>query len=425
MRRILLSITLVAAISAAGYAQKKAVKDAKAALTSKNYSEARDQIKGALSNPETANDPETWKTAGDIENAAFDGERIKQQLKQTFDEKAMYDAVYSSIEPYAKADELGQKPDEKGKVKNKYRKDIASILKSNLPFLINGGVFYNDKKDFKRAADFFEAYIEVPSLPVFEGATPAQLGANDTLRQTIKYYAAITAIQSGDRARSIKLLKSIVDNPYTPNTSSKESDAYELLTNQYLEAGDSTNYVKSLEDGAKRFPASKYFTPNLINYLISKGKSQAAVTYLDQAIANDPTNACQLLSVKASIFGEKNDFANADANYKSALEKDPNCERALEGLAVSYIVQAQNLKEVTSRAATRKEQSAKDPQIIKLYSDAYPLLEKYRTLLAARGADKSDIKGALVKLQNAYYNLSLLGVNKDKEVSAIEKELAQ
>ncbi|MBP1616490.1 MAG: hypothetical protein H6Q14_317 [Bacteroidetes bacterium] len=425
MKRILLSITLVAAFSAFSYAQKKAVKDAKAALASKNYSEARVQIKSALSNPETANDAETWKTAADIENAVFDAERIKQQLKQSFDEKAMYDAVYSSIEPYSKADDLGQQPDAKGKVKNKYRKDIAAILKSNLPFLINGGVFYNDKKDYKRAADFFEAYIEVPKLAVFEGATPTQLGTNDTLRQTIKYYAAITTIQSGDKARSIKLLKDIVDNPYIPNTSSKESDAYELLTNQYLESGDSANYVKSLEAGAKKFPASKYFTPNLINYLISKGKSQEAVAYLDQAIANDPANACQLLSVKASIFGEKNDFANADANYKSALEKDPNCERALEGLAVSYIVQAQNLKEATSRAATRKAQSAQDPQIIKLYSDACPLLEKYRTLLTARSADKSEIKGALVKLQNAYYNLSLLGVNKDKEVSALEKELAQ
>ncbi len=423
MKRILLSITLLAAISGASFAQKKAVKDAKAALSSKNYSEAREQIKGALTNPETINDAEAWKTAGDIENAVFDAERINQQLKKGFDEPNMYNALYGTVQPYTKADELGQQPDEKGKVKNKFRKDIAAILQANLPYFINGGVFYNDKKDYKRACDFFEAYVNIPKLPVFEGADPKKLGVSDTLRQTIKYYAAITAIQSGDKARAVKVLNDIVNNPFTPNSTCKESDAYELLASQYLEAGDSVSYVKALESGAKKFPDSKYFIPNLINNLISKGKSQEAIAYLDQAIVNDPANACQFLSVKAAIFGEKADYATSDATYKAALDKDPNCERALEGLAVSYIVQAQNIKEKASHAATRKEQSAQDPQIIKLYSDAYPLLEKYKSLLVARGAEKRDIRGALAKLQNAYYNLSLLGVNKDKEVAAIEKEL--
>jgi hypothetical protein len=412
-------------LAGASFAQKKAVKDAKNALASKNYSEAREQIKSALTNPETINDAETWKIAGDIENAVFDEERSKQILGKTPDELVMYNALSGTYQPYAKADELAQQPDEKGKVKNKFRKDIAAIMKSNLAFFINGGVFFNDKKEYKRASDFFEAYINIPTLPMFDGASFAQLGVNDTLRQTIKYYAAITSIQAGDKERSIKLLKNIIDNPFVPNQASKESDAYELLASQYLDSGDSTSYVKTLELGAKKFSDSKYFTPNLINYLISKGKNLEAVAYLDQAIQADPSNACQLFSVKASIYGEKNDFATADATYKTALEKDPNCERALEGLAVSYIVQAQNLKELTSRAGTRKQQSAQDPQIIKFYSDAYPLLERYKTLLIARNADKSEIKGALVKLQNAYYNLSLLNIDKAKELSAIEKELAE
>ena len=424
MKRILLSMTLLAAISCASFAQKKAVKDANAALASKNYTEARTQIKAAQTNPETATEVETWKVSGDIENAAFDAERIKQQLKQKFDEKALYDALYASIDPYLKADSLGQLPDAKGKVKNKYRKDIASILKANLPYLINGGVYYNDQKDYKHAADFFEAYIKVPEAAVFEGQTPTQLGCNDTLRQTIKYYAAITAIQSGDKVRSVKLLKDIVDNPYTPNNASKESDAYELLCNQYLSDGDSTSYVDMLQSGAKKFPQSKFFTPNLINYLISKGKNMDAVAYLDQAMANDPSNACQFLGVKASIYGEKNDFTKADEIYREALDKDPNCERALEGLAVSYIVQAQNMKDAASQAKTRKDQLAQNPMIIDLYSKAYPLLETYKKVLTDRKAENREIKAALFKLKNVYYNLNLLGVDKNKEYDAADKEYA-
>lgn len=423
MKRILLSMAMLAIISGAAFAQKKAVKDAKTSLASKNYSEARELIKPALKDPETMNDAETWKIAGDIENAAFDDERIKQMTGKKPEEKTMYEALWGTYNPYVKADSLGQLPDEKGKVKNKFRKDMAAIFKANLPFFINGGVYYNDNKDYKHACDFFEAYINIPSLPMFDGASLASLGVSDTLRQQIKYYAAITAIQSGDKERSITLLKNIVNNPFIPNQASKESDAYELLTSQYLDKGDSVSYVQALQAGAKKFPESKYFTPNLINYLISKGKSAEALAYLDQAIVSDPSNSCQFISVKASIYGEKNDFTNADAAYKAALEKDPNCERALEGLAVSYIVQAQNLKEASSKTAVRKQQSANDPQIIKFYSDAVPLLEKYKSLLIARNAEKSELKGCLVKLQNAYYNLSLLNIDKSKELKEIETQL--
>ncbi len=424
MKRSLLVITLCI-FAGFSFAQKKAVKDAKSAM--KNVDEARELIKPALTNPETANDPETWKIAGDIEYKAFDDERTLEMQKEITgkggNEEKMYIGLYNMYDPYIKADELGQVPNEKGQVKNKFRKDIVKNMRDGHRFYINGGVYYNEKRDFKRAADFFERYWELPSLAMFED-TKGDFNTQDSVYQTIKYYAVISSIQSADHDRSIKLLKKIIAEPYVQNSTYKESDAYELLASEYQQVNDSLAFVQILNEGAKKFPGNKYFTPNLINEFIRGGKTEEAMAYLDQAIANDPSNTCELMGVKASLYAEQKNYASAEPAYLQAISTDANCEKALEGLGVLYILQAQDMKEKAGQTNSRSEQAQLDKQTADFYQKSLPYLEKYRDLLKARGADFDlDIKPALMKLQNVYYNLSLLNIDKSAQYEAIQKEL--
>lgn len=424
MKRSLLVITLCI-FAGFSFAQKKAVKDAKSAM--KNVDEARELIKPALTNPETANDPETWKIAGDIEYKAFDDERTLEMQKEITgkggNEEKMYIGLYNMYDPYIKADELGQVPNEKGQVKNKFRKDIVKNMRDGHRFYINGGVYYNEKRDFKRAADFFERYWELPSLAMFED-TKGDFNTQDSVYQTIKYYAVISSIQSADHDRSIKLLKKIIAEPYVQNSTYKESDAYELLASEYQQVNDSLAFVQILNEGAKKFPGNKYFTPNLINEFIRGGKTAEAMAYLDQAIANDPSNTCELMGVKASLYAEQKNYASAEPAYLQAISTDANCEKALEGLGVLYILQAQDMKEKAGQTNSRSEQAQLDKQTADFYQKSLPYLEKYRDLLKARGADFDlDIKPALMKLQNVYYNLSLLNIDKSAQYEAIQKEL--
>ncbi len=424
MKRILL-VTSLCLLTGLSFAQKKAVKDAKNAMRS-NVSEARELIKPALTDAETSNDPDTWKVAGDIEFKAFDDERTLEMQKEITgkggNEEAMYIGLYNMYDPYIKADELGELPDEKGKIKNKVRKDIVKNMRDGHRFYINGGVFYNDKQNYKKAADFFERYWELPTLAMFAD-TQADFNMQDTTYQTIKYYAIISSIQSKDHPRSIKLLKKIIAEPYIQNSTYKESDVYELLASEYQQVEDSASYVATLRQGAEKFPKNKYFTPNLINEFIRGGKTNEALAYLDQAIANDPTNTCDLMSVKASLYSEQKDYANAEPAYAKALAADANCERALEGLGVLYVLQAQDMKEKAGQSTNRREQAEMDKETTTLYTKALPYLEKYRDILKSRNADSLDVRPALMKLQNVYYNLSLLNIDKSKELEAIDKDL--
>src|SRR5690554_291795 len=225
MRKILL-LTMVAFFSAgAALAQKSALRDAKRSLGRDDLNEARTLIKQAATHDETATDPETWKVMGDIGNKAFDNERMKAMLGQNANDKVMYDGLIESYQPYLKADSLAELPDDRGRVRNRVRRDITSILLANHPFYINGGVYYNEQGDYGKATDFFEIYWDIPSVPLF--ADQSDAFALDSTYQTIKYYAIITAIQAEDHERALAMLERAANEPFIENSAYVESDIYE------------------------------------------------------------------------------------------------------------------------------------------------------------------------------------------------------
>lgn len=421
MRKILFITMMAVLTSGSIFAQKSALKDAKRALGRDDLNEARTMIKQAVEHPETATDPETWKVWGDIGNKAFDLQHTNAMLGKSANDKVMYDGLMESYGPYVKADSLGELPDAKGKVKNKFRKDIAGILRANHPFYINGGVYYNEQGDYKKATDFFEIYWNIPSLPIFEGEKDAFV--LDSTFQTIKYYAIITAIQGEDHKRALAMLQRAAKEPFIENSAYKESDIYELMASEYIQLGDSAKFLEILYDGAEKFPSSNYFLPNLVNVFIREGNTDKAMEYLDKAIENTPQNSCDLNSVKGALLAEQKNYEAAEAEYRKALAQDPNCERALEAIAVNFILQAQDLKEKTALMSDRQQQMVNDKQTVELYQKALPSLEKYAELLKGREAPAHDIESALLKLRNVYYNLSTMGVDKSKEMEEVEKEL--
>ena len=420
--RKLLFLTMIALFSVGSvFAQKSALKEAKRALGRDELKEARTMIQQASAHEETAGDPETWKIMGDVGNKAFDLERTNAMLGKESNNNAMYDGLLESYMPYLKADSLGQLPDNKGRVRNKFRKDIVGILRANHPFYINGGVHFNDQKNYKKATDFFQIYWDIPSLPMFEDQKDAFV--LDSTYQTIKYYAIITAIQGEDHERALTMLKRASKEPFIENSAYKESDIYELMGSEYINLGDSAKFLEILYEGAERFPSSKYFIPNLVNVFIRQGETDKAIEYLEQALQNDPSNACDLNSVKGALLAEQGDFVEAEKEYNKALAQDPNCERALEAIAVNYILQAQNLKEKTAMLTDRQQQFENDKITVEYYLKSLPSLEKFTELLKERNAPEHDIESALLKLRNVYYNLSAMGVDKSAELEMVEKQL--
>ena len=406
MKRVLLTVALCVAASAS-FAQKKVVSEAQSIAKGSNadFGEARTLIKGALENPETKDDAKTWYVAGFIEDQQFNAERAKQILGQQPNEPVMYEALYGILPYFQKAYELDQLPNEKGKVKPKYTKDIKSILSANHVYLFNGGAYYFDKQEYKKAYDFFNQYVEISELPMFEGTQTAE---KDSTFMTVQFYAAAAASLAKDSRLAISALERAKNTPY------RQYDVCQYLCYEYGEARtaqDSVMLEKTFEEGMQVFPDSAFFLNNLINTYIYSNRNEKALEMLNVAIQKNPNDA-NLYNVMGRVYetGLK-DYANAEKNFQIALEKDPNLTDALSNIGRIYYNQGVNkLSEANMINDSKKYQEelgmAKD-----LFKKALPYYKK------AHEAEPEKMDN-MIALRGIYYNL-----NMGPELEAIEAEM--
>ena len=421
--RKLLFLTMIALLSVGTLsAQNRVLRDAQRAWRNNDFNEARTLARQAAEHPETANNPALWKLKGDIGNAIFDAQVTRAMMGQDVNERVMYDGLFESFAPYVKADSLGQLPDARGRVRNPVRRDIASIMRANHQHFINGGAFFSNAGNHSRAADFFEMFWNIPTLPMFEDARdPIPM---DSTFQVIKYFAAISALQANEDRRAIAMLNRIANEPFIENSDFTLSDVYELLASTYFQVGDSVRHVEVLRRGAEKFPTNDFFIRNLINESIMRGEIQQALANIDAAIANAaaPADAAELITIRGALLAEQGDMEAAIVEYRRALALDPNNEIALEALARQYIVQAQDIREATA-FSPRAQQIEADQEILALFQLSLPLLETLERVQRERSAPREEFNTTLMLLRIVYYNLTMLGVNKSAQLEAVESQL--
>ena len=404
MKRLLLTVALCVSASSASFAQKKAVKEAQgiAKGDKADFTEARALIKGALENPETKVDAQAWYVAGFIEDQQFSAERTKQILGQQPNEPVMYEALGAILPYFKKAYELDQLPNEKGKIKPKYSKDIKSILGADHVYFFNGGAYYFDQKDYKKAYDFFNQYLEISELPMFEGTQTAE---KDSTFMTVQFYAAVAATQLQDSPIAIKALERAKSSDFRLN------DVYQYLSYEYKQAGDSVNYVKTLEEGYAKFPNEEFFLMSLIDAYIQSSQNEKAISYLNTAIAQKPSDS-QLYHALGIVYetGIK-DYAKAEETFKKALEVNPESVESMSALGRIYYNQAVN-KQGEANMINDSKKYQEELTIAKdLFKQALPYFQKAHEM-------KPSESEYMVALRGIYYNL-----NMGPELEAIEAEM--
>ena len=404
MKRLLLTVALCVAASSASFAQKKAVKEAQgiAKGDKADFTEARALIKGALENPETKDDAQAWYVAGFIEDQQFSAERTKQILGQQPNEPVMYEALGAILPYFKKAYELDQLPNEKGKIKPKYSKDIKSILGADHVYFFNGGAYYFDQKDYKKAYDFFNQYLEISELPMFEGTQTAE---KDSTFMTVQFYAAVAATQLQDSPIAIKALERAKSSDFRLN------DVYQYLSYEYKQAGDSVNYVKTLEEGYAKFPNEEFFLMSLIDAYIQSSQNEKAISYLNTAIAQKPSDS-QLYHALGIVYetGIK-DYAKAEETFKKALEVNPESVESMSALGRIYYNQAVYKQGVANMINDSKKYQEELTIAKDLFKQALPYFQKAHEM-------KPSESEYMVALRGIYYNL-----NMGPELEAIEAEM--
>ena len=249
MKKVLFTVALLFGAFTAS-AQLSVVKEAKS--LKKKPAEAAKVLEAALTNPETANDPNTWQLAGDFQKAMYDEENMKMYLPDgKADTNKLYNSLVKLFEYYLKCDEVEQAGIANGTIKKaKLRKKNAATLLQLRPNLVNGGVEAFNVNDFAKAQKYFGLYVDVIENPMF--ADQAAVLKADTLNLIYANYAAMAA-----GMRDPKDAEAVIKYGNIGKLSDSEGwRSLMFMADIYgnKETGDSIKWLEVIKEGSERFP---------------------------------------------------------------------------------------------------------------------------------------------------------------------------
>ena len=354
------------------FAQMKNVKEAKSIANDvkPNFKQAEQLIKEAMKNPETKDLAETWDVAGFIQKRINEEQMKNAFLRKPYDTLKVYNSILKMYEYYTKCDDLAQVPNEKGKIKNKYRKANASSMLAERPNLINGGIQYFNLDKNKEALKFFATYVESASYPML---ADKEIAKNDTLLPQIAYYATLAADRVGNKDAIIK---------YAPMALSDKDGgkfAMQLMADAYKAKGDTVAWIKALEEGILKFPGNDYFFANLVDYYNSSNQASKAMEFADRMLSNDPNNKLYLY-VKAYLYHNMKEYDNAIEFYKKAIAADPEYAEAYSNVGLVYLMKAQDYADKATTDINDPKYAEAQAVVKKFYEEAKPFYEKARAL---------------------------------------------
>lgn len=392
MKRVLFSMVLLL-VASFTFAQEKTVKEAKSIANEvkPDFAKAEALINQALTNPETKDQPETWDVAGLIQKKRSEKEMENAYLRKPYDTLQVYNSALNMCKYYFKCDELAQIPDEKGKIKNKFRKPNGAAILAERGNLINGGIqFFNQDKN-KEALEFFAAYIDAAASPMFEKENLLQ---TDTVLPQIAYYASLAAAKMEDYPTVLKYA------PYAKNDKEVGKYAMEFVSTALKAQGDTAKWIVSLQEGVQKYPEHPFFFGHLIDYYSNNNKYNEAMKFADDMLAKDPNNTFYLY-VKGYLYHNMKDYDKAIECYSKTIEVDPNYAEAYSNLGLIYCLQAQDFSEKATTDVNDPKYKTDQVTLKAFYEKAKPNYEKARQLKP----DQKDLW--LNGLYRVYYNLDM------------------
>ncbi|WP_373830092.1 hypothetical protein, partial [Bacteroides heparinolyticus] len=303
MKRVLFSMVLLLAASFI-FAQEKNIKEAKSIANEvkPDFAKAESLINQALTNPETKDNADAWDVAGFIQRRRSEKEMENAYLRKPYDTLQVYNSALNMCKYYFKCDELAQIPNEKGKIKNKYRKANAASILAERGNLINGGIQYFNSasqkegaaatEDNKKALEFFATYINIATNQMFEKENLLQ---TDTVLPQIAYYASLTAAKMEDYPNVLKYA------PYAKNDKEVGKYAMEFISTALKAQGDTINWIASLKEDIQKYPDHSFFFGHLIDYYSNNNKYDEAMQFADDMLAKNPNNTFYLY-VKGYLY---------------------------------------------------------------------------------------------------------------------------
>ena len=388
MKKAIILLALVFAVSGA-FAQKGKVTSAQTFKDTGKLDKALEAINEATdpSNEKAEKSipwPKTWEVRGEIYQAIF-------QTQDANFKSLSEDPLTEAFDSYKKALEL----DEKGNASNGVKVKLTLLTND----LTNQAVEAFNDEDYKKAQKSFEQILEIQNLPVLKEDNPE---AVDTV---IIFNAGLAAYNAQNYNDAVKFYGEAAKYGYNG------ARTYSLISDSYMQMQDTTNALKSIQEGFEKYPTDNGILTSMIDLYLKMDKTEDAMKYLQMAIEQDPNNVTYYFA-QGTLYERFGEEDKAIESYNKALEIDPNFFNALYNLGALYYnkgvkqIEVANAVPANDNAKYEEEMNKVDP----FFKKAVPYMEKCNEL-------QPDDQMTLESLKNLYYRLK----DMDKYNAILEK----
>ena len=377
----MMMMAVIAATATTAFAQDALVKDAKKLMGKNEFDQAVQTLAPALTSSETTDKAAAWNLQGEILYAKYmdiQTEATKNQIEKKntpYDTLGLHNSVVGAWEAALKCDEFDMQPDEKGKVKLKYRQAAQNKYKNFGVALVQAGqYFYQNRKDNDMAFKAWSMYIDMKNTPIFADVADFP---KDPFFYDIAYYTAILAYQSHKYPEAEKYAK------LTAEDASKAKEAQEILIFSKKESmktkADSIAYVDMLKELHKQNPNEDRYFNLLMDYYTRANDMVALKTWAEEEIAMNDQNK-MAWALKGEVLMNQSEWDAAVEAYKKAIELDPTFVQCFFNAGVCLNSKAIALKDQLADKNTGKLTNANADKVKAILNEAKGYMEKAKDL---------------------------------------------
>lgn len=379
-------MALMAAAATTAFAQD-AVKEAKKLVSKGDFDQAVQMLTKAVTSSETTDKAAAWNELAQAYYGKFSAiqtaemeNKVKQQMVP-YDTLAMNRSALEALKAALKCDEFDRQPNEKGKVKVRFRHANQPKMQQARLALINAGLYEYNHQNMDGALENWSLYLDSPADPFFTGMEDIADVSKDQYRSEIAYYAGLVAYQKKDYVNAVKYATMAAQDP------EKAADANEIMLFSKKETlkdkADSLQYLNMLKDLRKENPNEDRYFNLLMDYYTRANDQKALKAWAEEEIAANPQNK-MAWALKGEAQMNDREWDNAVVSYLKAVEIDPTFVQCIFNAGVCLNSKAIDLKDELADKNTgglTRENAEKVKAILaeaKVYLEQSKKLDPYR-----------------------------------------------
>jgi tetratricopeptide (TPR) repeat protein len=402
MKKVMM-MALMAAAATTAFAQETVVKEAKKLLSKGDFDAAAQMLTPALTSSETLDKAAAWNLMTDIQFGKFSAiqnENMQNQMNQkavAYDTLGMNNACYEALKAAIECDKLDQQPNDKGKVKIRFRQANQQRMQNVRLNLINAGLFDYNHKNLDGALAKWALYLDSPAEGLFEGLAAVSDASKDQYRSEIAYYAGLVAYQKKDFATAEKFATMAAQDP------KKAAEANEIMLFSKKETmktkEDSLAYVAMVKDLHKANPEEERYFNLLMEYYTRSDDQKALAAWAQEETTINPENK-MAWALTGQVHMNAREWDAAVEAYKKALEIDPTFIQCVFNTGVCLNGKAIDLKDKLADKNTGGLTKANADKVKAILHDAREYLERSKEL----DPDREKVNWAY-PLYQIYYSI--------------------